>query len=203
MTRVTVESSLIKMCMEGPAVSLLGSPTVSPVMLALCASDPLPPCAPVSMSFLVLSQAPPALLRNSAMRIPDTVPNMSMPERAFTPSKLSPEWVPTMRKKMPTAMGMRTASKPGFTILRSDAALMMSTHRPYSGRADPSMMPGISRNWRRTSLTTSCAVLPTADIAIAAKRYTMAAPRRPPINTSGTDMSTVVNVSPVYAATSY
>jgi len=27
----------------GPAVSLSGSPTVSPTMLALCASEPLPP----------------------------------------------------------------------------------------------------------------------------------------------------------------
>ena len=30
----------------------------------------------------------------------------------------------------------------------------MSTHLPYSGFVVPSMMPGISRNWRRTSSTT-------------------------------------------------
>ena len=29
--------------MAGPAVSFSGSPTVSPVTLALCASEPLPP----------------------------------------------------------------------------------------------------------------------------------------------------------------
>jgi hypothetical protein len=34
---------LIKGLMAGPAVSLYGSPTVSPVTAALCASEPLPP----------------------------------------------------------------------------------------------------------------------------------------------------------------
>ncbi len=47
----------------GPAVSLNGSPTVSPITAALCASEPLPPSLPSSMYFLALSHAPPALLR--------------------------------------------------------------------------------------------------------------------------------------------
>lgn len=87
---------------EGPEAS----PKVSPVIAALCASLPFPPCAPDSMSFLQLSNAPaqsrmrfcvsscilqkptpdcwehvqggslyhagspPAVLRNSAMRMP-------------------------------------------------------------------------------------------------------------------------------------
>ena len=43
MTRVMVLSNLIKTCSEGPAVSLKGSPTVSPTTAALCVSEPLPP----------------------------------------------------------------------------------------------------------------------------------------------------------------
>src|ERR1700727_2341996 len=40
----------------GPAVSLKGSPTVSPMTAALWASDPLPPSWPSSMYFLELSR---------------------------------------------------------------------------------------------------------------------------------------------------
>ena len=42
-TSVIVASSLIRTCSEGPAVSLKGSPTVSPTTAALCASERLPP----------------------------------------------------------------------------------------------------------------------------------------------------------------
>ena len=45
----------------GPAVSLNGSPTVSPMTAALWASEPLPPSLPSSMYFLALSHAPPEL----------------------------------------------------------------------------------------------------------------------------------------------
>eukprot|EP00976_Prorocentrum_cordatum_P072303 1180664-Prorocentrum_minimum.AAC.3 len=45
---------------------------VSPVTAALCASEPFPPKAPVSTYFFALSQAPPALLRKSAIRMPLT-----------------------------------------------------------------------------------------------------------------------------------
>ena len=41
----------------GPAVSLYGSPTVSPVTADLCASEPFPPKFPSSIYFLALSQA--------------------------------------------------------------------------------------------------------------------------------------------------
>ena len=45
-TSDTMAISLIKMLSEGPAVSLKGSPTVSPTTAAACASVPLPPwCA--------------------------------------------------------------------------------------------------------------------------------------------------------------
>ena len=55
--------TLISGLRAGPAVSLNGSPTVSPMTAALWASEPLPPWLPSSMYFLALSQAPPALLR--------------------------------------------------------------------------------------------------------------------------------------------
>src|SRR6202171_1547930 len=54
--------TLIIGLIAGPAVSLFGSPTVSPVTDALCASDPLPPRLPSSMYFLALSQAAPPLV---------------------------------------------------------------------------------------------------------------------------------------------
>ncbi len=56
-----------------------GSPTVSPTTAALCGSLPLPPCAPPSMYFLALSQAPPALAMKSASRTPVTVAPASRP----------------------------------------------------------------------------------------------------------------------------
>ena len=42
-TRDTTVISLMRMLMEGPEVSLKGSPTVSPTTAARCASLPLPP----------------------------------------------------------------------------------------------------------------------------------------------------------------
>merc|ERR1719482_470788 len=68
-TIVTVAMSFINTCREGPAVSLHGSPTVSPVTAALCASLPLPPKFPASTCFLALSQAPPPLFRKNATSI--------------------------------------------------------------------------------------------------------------------------------------
>ena len=55
--------TLISGFSAGPAVSLNGSPTVSPMTAALWASEPLPPSLPSSMYFLALSHAPPALLQ--------------------------------------------------------------------------------------------------------------------------------------------
>ena len=42
-TTATIVINLIKILIEGPEVSLNGSPTVSPTTAALCASLPLPP----------------------------------------------------------------------------------------------------------------------------------------------------------------
>ena len=50
-TRDTIDISLIRILSDGPEVSLNGSPTVSPMTLAACASEPLPPKAPFSINF--------------------------------------------------------------------------------------------------------------------------------------------------------
>src|ERR1700722_19892527 len=54
-----IDINLIKIFNAGPEVSLKGSPTVSPITAALCASEPLPPKLPASIYFLALSQTPP------------------------------------------------------------------------------------------------------------------------------------------------
>src|SRR5207247_7834059 len=83
-TRVIVASSLTRTWRDGPAVSLNGSPTVSPTTAAAWAGVFLPiglPCSsskwPDSMYFLALSQAPPPLLRTVASITPAIVPTMS------------------------------------------------------------------------------------------------------------------------------
>src|SRR5215208_1625893 len=70
----------------GPAVSLYGSPTVSPVTEALCASEPLPPKWPSSMYFLALSQAPPPVHMEMATKRPVTMVPMSTPPSACAPA---------------------------------------------------------------------------------------------------------------------
>ena len=60
--RISSETRFITLIIglsAGPAVSLKGSPTVSPMTAALWASEPLPPSWPSSMYFLALSHAPP------------------------------------------------------------------------------------------------------------------------------------------------
>jgi len=47
----TRDITVINVFKEGPAVSLKGSPTVSPTTLALCASEPEPPNLPVSIYY--------------------------------------------------------------------------------------------------------------------------------------------------------
>src|SRR6185437_9717753 len=62
--------TLISGFSEGPAVSLNGSPTVSPITVAAWASLPLPTYWPSSTNFLALSQAPPEFDSRTAMRTP-------------------------------------------------------------------------------------------------------------------------------------
>ncbi len=69
--------------------------------------------------------------------------------------------------KSPTKIGTTTGKSDGMIISLIAAPVSISTALPYSGFAVPSMIPGISLNWRRTSSTTAPAQRPTASIAIA------------------------------------
>src|SRR5439155_10733444 len=77
---------LIRGLTAGPAVSLYGSPTVSPVTAALCASEPLPPYCPSSMYFLALSHAPPPVVIDIATNSPVMMVPISKPPSATGPS---------------------------------------------------------------------------------------------------------------------
>src|SRR6201989_3597154 len=82
--RATMFATLIMGLIAGPAVSLYGSPTVSPVTAAAWASDPLPPNAPSSISFLALSHAPPPDVIEIATNSPTTITPISRPPSAST-----------------------------------------------------------------------------------------------------------------------
>src|SRR5881409_1618740 len=87
----------------GPAVSLYGSPTVSPVTAAAWASEPLPPYAPSSISFFALSQAPPPDVIAIARNRPVTIVPISRP--------------PSMRALMiPTTIGKPIGMIAGASI---------------------------------------------------------------------------------------
>jgi hypothetical protein len=75
-TREVMADSLMRMLIDGPEVSLSGSPTVSPVTAALWASvcflktypvSTLEWLDPFSIYFLALSQAPPVLEKEIAI----------------------------------------------------------------------------------------------------------------------------------------
>ena len=86
---------------------------------------------------------------------PVTIVPMSKPPSAAGP------------RNRPTKIGTTTGNKDGTIISLIAAEVSISTARPYSGLAVPSMIPLISRNCRRTSSTTAPALRPTASIAIA------------------------------------
>src|SRR5438132_3232996 len=54
-TSVIVDKSLTRMCSDGPAVSLNGSPTVSPTTAALLGALPFPPSLPAAVNVFVVS----------------------------------------------------------------------------------------------------------------------------------------------------
>src|SRR3989338_6399964 len=86
-SNATILATFIIGLIAGPAVSLYGSPTVSPVTAALWVSEPLPPNLPVSIYFLALSQAAPPLVIEIATNIPVTIVPTNIPPRATGPSK--------------------------------------------------------------------------------------------------------------------
>ncbi len=61
--------------------------------------------------------------------------------------------------------GEMIAMAPGNIIFLIEACVEMATHLSYSGFPVPSMIPGMVRNWRRTSSTMAMAASPTARIA--------------------------------------
>src|SRR5690606_28033615 len=106
---------LISGLIAGPAVSLYGSPTVSPVIAALCASLPLPPKLPSSMYFLALSQAPPPVVIEMATNRPVTMVPISRPPSALGPSS------------RPTTIGTATGNSEGTIISLIADLVSMST----------------------------------------------------------------------------
>src|ERR1044072_8180322 len=137
--------------MDGAAVALNRSPTVSRVTDAAWASEPLPPNAPSSMSFFALSHAPPPEVIITAKNRPTTMTPMSRPPRAWYES------TPTITV---TTIGISD----GMIISRWAERVTMSTHWPYSGFSVPSMIPYFWRDWRRTTTTTAPPARPTASI---------------------------------------
>ena len=95
----------------------------------------------------------------------------------------------------PISRGRMTASEPGRSILFNAAAVEISTHLAYSGLPVPSMMPGMVRNWRRTSSIISFAASPTASMANAEKRKGIIAPTINPVSVSGSSRSMLVNLT--------
>ena len=170
--------TLMMMFMDGPEVSLNGSPTVSPTTQASWTGEPLPPWCPSSTYFLALSHAPPAFDIMSAMRIQPRSAPMRQPVRAMAP--VSPP--PIALKPNPTTIGVPTARMAGRIMRLVAAAVAMSTHLSESGSTPslPSRSPGISLNWRRISVIISNAASPTAVMVIAPLRNGTIPPMKRP-----------------------
>ena len=117
-TMDTILVSFMRMLMDGPEVSLNGSPTVSPMTAALCSSLPFPPSCPLSMYFFALSQAPPAFAIITASTNPVTVLPASSPD------------TPSGPRRSPTATGMMTATMAGATISLWAEMVHISTQAP-------------------------------------------------------------------------
>ena len=103
-TILTIDISFMRMLSDGPEVSLNGSPTVSPTMVALWHSEPLPPKLPSSIYFFALSHAPPAFAMKTASVNPAARPPTSSPRTPETP------------RIIPTSIGMMIARSDGMII---------------------------------------------------------------------------------------
>lgn len=123
-TRVTTDISLINIFSDGPEVSLQGSPTVSPITVALWAGDPFPPKFPASTYFFALSQAPPAFARKIASRKPVAIDPIRSPPSPARPAPFGP----MSPKTTPMIIGEITASNPGMIISRNARFVLMETH---------------------------------------------------------------------------
>ena len=101
---------------EGPAVSLNGSPTVSPTTAALWTSPPLPPRFPASIYFFALSHAPPLLAINTAIENPVTIEPTNNPPSASNP------------KAYPTIIGENIANNDGAIICFKADLVLIAMH---------------------------------------------------------------------------
>jgi len=110
------------MLSDGPEVSFKGSPTVSPITAALCSSEPfflITPSTsnyPLSIYFLALSQAPPALADDVAIVTPETRIPGRRPATAVGP------------KKSPRVSGAKMTKRPGANISLNDDLVEISMH---------------------------------------------------------------------------
>src|SRR6476646_7956814 len=128
MSRIaTMFAILIIGLIAGPAVSLYGSPTVSPVTAAAWASEPLPPYSPSSISFFALSQAPPPAVIAIARNSPVTIVPISRPPSIFTLIR-------------PTTIGIRIGTMAGRILERIAGRVTRGVagacRRGERGRAD-------------------------------------------------------------------
>src|SRR5258708_5800360 len=122
----TIWEILIMGLTGGPAVSLYGSPTVSPVTAALWASEPLPPWWPSSMYFLALSQAPPPEVMEIATNRPVTMVPTSMAPTVVNAAA----WPPIQLITKYTTIGASTGRSDGMIISLIAALVSRSTALP-------------------------------------------------------------------------
>ena len=85
----------------------------------------------------------------------------------------------------PTITGERIASSAGVVSSRWAAAVQIEITAPYSGFSVPSMIPGCSRNCRRTSWTTVPAERPTARMASEENKKAIDPPIKSPMKVVG------------------
>jgi hypothetical protein len=114
----------------GPAVSLYGSPTVSQVTAALCASEPFQPKLPSSIYFFALSQAQPQVVIDIATNIQVRIePISSQPKACF--AAVGPATGPRARARpKKTKIGTSTGIRAGATISLRAALVTISTVLP-------------------------------------------------------------------------
>ena len=117
-TSEVIAINLMRMLLEGPEVSLSGSPTVSPTTAALWVSVPFvtPGIYPDSMYFLALSQAPPALEKATATCTPETMAPERRPQTPLGP------------RRKPTTRGERRTKRPGATMCLMEACVAIVIH---------------------------------------------------------------------------
>ncbi len=126
------------------------------------------------MYFLALSQAPPEFDRKFAMSWPV---RMVRGQEGAEGQVADAEADDDRREDGEQGRGDQLAL--------GEPRVQMSMTRPYSGFSVQSMIPGCSRNWRRTSWTTVPAERPTARMARREKRNATEPPMSRPMKIVG------------------